>query len=88
VSFRLNHNIELKRYKSYLEQSFVSIIGTDRCFMVVESDTFSHTRQMVKYEQKKKAINGSALDKMIVLENNSYVLLLPNMTKEDYYYSK
>jgi hypothetical protein len=40
---------------------------------------------MVKYEQKKKAINGSVLDKMIVFGNNSCVPFLPNLTKEDYY---
>jgi hypothetical protein len=36
---------------------------------------------MVKYEQKKKAVNGSALDKMIVLEKHSYARFLSNLTK-------
>jgi hypothetical protein len=71
VSFRLNNNIELESYRSCLEQSSVPEIGINRDFMVVESDPYSHSRHMVKYEQKKKAINGSALDKMIVLENHS-----------------
>jgi hypothetical protein len=56
--------------------------------MVVESDPYSHTRHIVKYEHKKKAINGSALDKIIVLENHSWAHFLPNLTKEDYYYAK
>jgi hypothetical protein len=56
--------------------------------MVVESDPYSNIRHTVKYEQKKKAINGSALDKMIVLENHSCAPILPNLTKEDYYYAK
>jgi hypothetical protein len=43
---------------------------------------------MVKYEQMKKEINGSTLDKIIVLENNSSVPFLPNLTKEAYYYTK
>jgi hypothetical protein len=43
---------------------------------------------MVKYEQKKKAINGSCLDKMIVLENHSCAPFLPNLTKEAYYFAK
>jgi hypothetical protein len=63
-------------------------MGINRGFMVVESDPYSHTRHMVKYEQKKKAINGSALDKMIVLENHSCAPFLPNLTKEDYYCTK
>jgi hypothetical protein len=33
---------------------------------------------MVKNEQKKKAINKNALDKMIVLENHSHEPSLPN----------
>jgi hypothetical protein len=53
--------------------------------MVVEPDPFTHTRQMVKYVQRKKAINGSALDKMIVLENLKCAPFLPNLTKDDYY---
>jgi hypothetical protein len=56
--------------------------------MVVESDPYSHTGHMVKYEQKKKVINGSALDKMIVVENGSSLPFFPNLTKEDYYYAK
>jgi hypothetical protein len=42
----------------------------------------------MKYKQKKKVINGSASDKMVVLENHSCAPFLPNMTKEDYYYAK
>jgi hypothetical protein len=63
-------------------------MGINRGFMVVESDPYSHNRHMVKYEQKKKAINGNALDKMIVLENHSCAPFLPNLTKEDYYCAK
>jgi hypothetical protein len=37
---------------------------------------------------QKKAVNGSALDKMIILESHSCTLFLPNLTKEDYYYAK
>jgi hypothetical protein len=88
VSFRHNDNIELESYRSCLEQSSVPVMGISRGFMVVESDPYSHTRRMVKYEQKKKAINGSALDKMIVLENHSCAPFLPNLTKEDYYFAK
>jgi hypothetical protein len=88
VSFRLNHNIELETYRSCLEQSSVPVMGINRGFMVVESDPYFHTRHMVKYEEKKKAINGSALDKMIVLENHSCAPFVPNLTKEDYYFAK
>jgi hypothetical protein len=88
VSFRLNDSIELESYKSCLEQSSNPVMGINRGFMVVESDPYSHTRHMVKYEQKKKAINGSALDKMIVLENHSCAPFLPNLAKEDYYCAK
>jgi hypothetical protein len=35
-----------------------TIMRINRSFMVVESDPYSHTRHMVKYEEKKKAING------------------------------
>jgi hypothetical protein len=63
-------------------------MGINRGFMVVESDPYSHTRHMVKYEQKKKEIKGSALDKMIILENHSCAHFLPNLIKEDYYYAK
>jgi hypothetical protein len=76
VSFILNDNIELESYKSCLD------------LMIVESDPYSHTRHTVKYEQKKKAINGSALDKMIVLENHSCAPFLPNLTNNVYYFSK
>jgi hypothetical protein len=88
VSFRLNDTIELESYKSCLEQSSNPVMGINRGFMVVESDPYSHSRHMVKYEQKKKAINGSALDKTIVLENHSCTPFLPNLTKEDYYCAK
>jgi hypothetical protein len=88
VSFRLKDNIELESYKSCLEQSSNPVIGINRGFMVVESDPYSHTRHMVKYEQKKKVINRSALDKMIVLENHTCPPILHNLTKEDYYYAK
>jgi hypothetical protein len=84
VSFRLNHNIELESYRSCLEQSSNPVMGIYRGFMVVESDPYSHTRHMVKYEQKKKAINGCALDKMIILKNHSCAPFLPNLTKVDY----
>jgi hypothetical protein len=53
--------------------------------MVVESDPFTHTIQMVKYVQRKKTINGSALDKMIVLENHASTPLLSDLTEDDYY---
>jgi hypothetical protein len=53
--------------------------------MVVESNSYSHTRHVVKYEKKKKVIKGGALDKMIVLENHSYTPFLPILTKEDYF---
>jgi hypothetical protein len=88
VSFKLNDNIEFESYKSCLLKSSNPVMGISRGFMVVESDPYSHTRHMVEDEQKKKAINGSALDKMIVLENHSYVTFLPNLNKEDYYYGK
>jgi hypothetical protein len=51
--------------------------------MVFESDLFTHTRQMVKYVQRNKTINGSPLDKMIVLENHACAPFLPNLTKDD-----
>jgi hypothetical protein len=57
VFFRLNNNIELESYKSCLEQSSVPVMGINRDFMIVEYDPYSHTRHMVKYEQKKKPIN-------------------------------
>jgi hypothetical protein len=46
ISFRLNDNIELESYKSCLEQSSVLIIGTNRYFIVVKSNPYSHTRHM------------------------------------------
>jgi hypothetical protein len=67
VSFRLNDNIELESYKCCLLKFSNLVMGMNRGFMVVESDPYSHTRHMVKYEQKKKEVNGSALNKMIVL---------------------
>jgi hypothetical protein len=39
---------------------------------------------MVKYHQKKKGINGLAMDKMIVFENHGYTPFLPNLIGEDY----
>jgi hypothetical protein len=50
VSFRLKDSIELESYKSCLEQSSNPVMGINRGFMVVESDPYSHTRHMVKYE--------------------------------------
>jgi hypothetical protein len=88
VFFRLYDNIEFESYRRCLEQSSNPVMGINRGFMVVESDPYFHTRHMVKNEQKKKAINGSALDKMIVLENHSCAPFLPNLAKEDYYYAK
>jgi hypothetical protein len=88
VSRRLNDNIDLESYKSCLLKSSVPVSGFNRGFMVVESDPFTHTRQMVKYVQRKKAANGNALDKMIVLENYSYTPFLHNFTKDDYYFAK
>jgi hypothetical protein len=85
VSSRLNDNIDLESYSSCLLKSSVPVSGINRGFMVVESDSFTHTRQMVKYIQRKKALNGSALDKMIVLENHACAPFLPNLTKDDYY---
>jgi hypothetical protein len=63
-------------------------MGTNKHFMTVESHPYFHTRNMVKLEQKKKAIKGSALDEMIVLENHSYEHFLPNLTKKGYYFVK
>jgi hypothetical protein len=85
ISSRLNDSIDLESYKSCHLKSCVSASGINRDFMVVESNPFTHTRQMVKYFQRKKAINGSALDKMIVLENHVCTPFLPNLTKDDYY---
>jgi hypothetical protein len=55
VFFRLNDKIELESYKCCLLKSSNPVMGIDRGFLVVESDPYSHTRHMVKYEQKKKA---------------------------------
>jgi hypothetical protein len=71
VSFRLNDNIELETYKTYLFKSSNPVIGINRVFIVVESDPFSYTRHMIKYERKKMVMNGSVFDRIIVLENNS-----------------
>jgi hypothetical protein len=71
VSSRLNDSINLESYKSCLLKSSVPVSWINGGFMVVESDPFTHTRQMVKYVQRKKFINDSALDKMIILENNA-----------------
>jgi hypothetical protein len=59
-------------------------MGINRGFMMIESNPLKHIRRMVKYEQKKKAINGLALDKMIVFENYACAPFLPNLTAEDY----
>jgi hypothetical protein len=85
VSSRLNGNIDLESYKSCLLKSSVPVSGINRGFMIVESDPFTHTRQMVKYVQRKKTINDSALDKMIVFENHACAPFLPSLTKDDYY---
>jgi hypothetical protein len=73
VSSRLNDSIDLESYKNCLLKSSVPVSGINHDFMVVESDPFAHTRQMDKYVQRKKAINCSTLDKMIVLENKNRV---------------
>jgi hypothetical protein len=83
VSVRLNDDIDLMSYKSWLESS-VPVIGINRGFMMIESNSSKHIRWMVKYEQKKKVINGLALDKMIVFENHACAPFLPNLTAEDY----
>jgi hypothetical protein len=85
VSSRLNDSIDLETYKSCLLKSSVPVSGINRGFMEVESDPFTHTRQMVKYVQRKKAINDNGLDKMMVLENHACAPFLPNLTKDDYY---
>jgi hypothetical protein len=85
VSSRLNNNIDLENYKNCLLKSSVPVSGINHGFMVVESNPFTHIRQMVKYVQRKKGINGSALDKMIILENHACVHFLSNLTKDDYY---
>jgi hypothetical protein len=85
VSSRLNNRIYLESYVSFLLKSAVLVIRIYCGFMIVESDPLTHTRQMVKYVQRKKAINGSALDKIIVLEIYVCAPLFPNITKDDYY---
>jgi hypothetical protein len=85
VSSRLNDSIDLENYKSCLLKSSIPVSRINRGFMVVESDSFTLIRQMVKYVQRKKAINGSALDKMIILNNLEYAPFLSNLTKDDYY---
>jgi hypothetical protein len=69
--------------KSCLESS-APVMGINRGFKMIEWNPLKHSRQMVKYEQKKKAINVLALDKMIVFENHACALFLPNLTVEDY----
>jgi hypothetical protein len=54
VPFRLNDEIELESYKSCLLKSSNPVMGMNRGLMVVEFDPYSHTRQMVKYVQRKK----------------------------------
>jgi hypothetical protein len=88
ISFRLNDNIELEIYKRCFLKFSNLILGISRGFIVVESDSYYHTKHMVENEQKKKAINGIVLDKIIVHENNSYTSFLPKLTKEDYYFAK
>jgi hypothetical protein len=83
VFVQLNDDIDLMSYKSCLESS-VPVMGINRGFMMIESNPLKHIRRMVKYEQKKKVINGLALDKMIVFENHTCVPFLPNLTAEDY----
>jgi hypothetical protein len=83
VSVRLNDEIDLMSYKSCLESS-APVMGINRGFMMIESNPLKHIRRMVKYEQKKKAINELALDKMIVFENHACAPFLPNLTAEDY----
>jgi hypothetical protein len=83
VSERLNDDINLMSYKSCSESS-VPVIGINRGFMMIESNPFLHSRRMVKYKQRKKAVNGLALDKMIVFENHGCAPFLPNLTAEDY----
>jgi hypothetical protein len=85
VLSRLNENIDLENYKTCLLKYAAPISGINRAFMVVESDPFTHTRQIVKFVQRKKVINGSALDKMIILENHECTPFLPYLTKDDYY---
>jgi gamma-glutamyl-gamma-aminobutyrate hydrolase PuuD len=55
VSVRLNDDINLMSYKSCLESS-VPVMGINRGFMMIESNPFSHTRRMVKYQQRKKLL--------------------------------
>jgi hypothetical protein len=50
----LNGNIDLESWKSCILKSSVPVSVIKRVFMVVESDTFTHTRQIVKYVQRKE----------------------------------
>jgi hypothetical protein len=79
VSVRLNDDINLMSYKSCLESS-VSVMGIYRGFMMIEF-TFTWDGEV---PTEKKAVNGLALDKMIVFENNACAPFLPNLTAEDY----
>jgi hypothetical protein len=83
VSVHPNYDIALMSYKSCLENSALPL-GINRGFMIMESNQFSHTGRMVKFQQKKKAINGLVLDKMIVFQNHTSAPFLPNLTSEDY----
>jgi hypothetical protein len=85
VSSRLIDSVYLESYKSCLLKSSVPVSGINRGFMILESDPFTHIRQIVKYVQRKKLINDSALDKMIIPENHACTFFLPNLTKDDYY---
>jgi hypothetical protein len=83
VSVRLNGDIYLMSYKSCLENLAV-VVGISRGFMMIKSNPLIHARWMEKYQQRKKAINGLTLDKMIVFENHACAPFLPNLTVEDY----
>jgi hypothetical protein len=48
---RVDDNIDLESYKSCLLKSTAPVSGINHGFMVAESDTFTHTIQMVKYVQ-------------------------------------
>jgi hypothetical protein len=81
VSVRLNDDIDLMNYKSCLESSAL-VMGINKGFMMIESNSFSHTCRMVKF-QEKKVINGLSLDRMIVFENDACTYFLPNLTAKD-----
>jgi hypothetical protein len=85
VSSRLNDSIDFESYMSCLLKFSVPVSKINRGFKIIKSDLFTHTRQMLKYIQVKKAISGSALDKRIVLKNHAYARFLHNLTKDDYY---